>query len=471
MSNNSKKYDLFISYAHVDNEDSWVSQFVAKLNGALAIRNGGKPFSIFFDSRRIQANSVLEDMLSAARNSKLFLAVGSRAYVNNDHFTVKELVAFNDAAQDPSRIFVISTLPLRDSDRWPDAISTHTPQIFFDRCEEDGIPSTLTLQADGARYLREVNRLAEEIVRKLAQLAAPSTVTPFVSALGRLPEKLAPGFERKRVLIAQPTDGLEDEVADLRAYLSKFGDGLEVLPSSPYPQGGAEFRAAYLLDLDRADLVVHLLDRRPGRCPPDLSEGYCMFQLNAAREHGVSIMQWRDPRIDVNDIPNLEYREVLSGPGVTVCGFNEFKEAVRKASLKPVAIDRPKNGAIVYVHASPNDMDMALRIGQNCGKYKLFCHLPQFEKKTINTRAVQERLTTSNAVLFLYCNADTGWAQREAEAVYKYSRRDGSQVIALCFGPPEKSDMFVFPDARIIKGESESELFSKIDLLLKELAS
>jgi hypothetical protein len=471
LSNNSHKYDLFVSYAHVDNEDGWVRQFVAKLNGALAIRNGGKPLNIFFDNRRIQANSVLEDMLSAARNSKLFLAIGSRAYVSNERFTIKELIAFDETVQDASRIFVILTLPLRESERWPEAIATHTPQSFFDSYEDSEAASTLTLEADGVRYLREVNRLAEQIVRKLGQLAAPSVVTPFGAKSDQLSRKIAPGFERKRVLIAQSTDGLEDEAADLRAYLSKFGDGLEILPYGPYPQGGAEFKAAYLLDLDRADLVVSLLDRRAGRCPPDLPEGYSMFQLNAAREHNVAMMQWRDPRIDLNEISNTEYREVLVGSTVTACGFNEFKEAVRKAALTPVAKDRPKNGAIVYVHASPNDMEMALRIGENCGKYKLFCHLPQFEQKTINTRAVRERLSTSNAVLFLYCNADIGWAQREAEAVYKYSRRDGDQVIALCFGPPEKSDMFVFPDARIIKGSSESELFSKIDVLLKELTA
>jgi hypothetical protein len=182
-------------------------------------------------------------------------------------------------------------------------------------------------------------------------------------------------------------------------------------------------------------------------------------------------MQWRDPRIDLNEIASSEYRELLIEPSVTACGFNEFKEAVRRCAVAPVAKDRPKNGAVVYVHASPTDMEMALRIGENCGRYKLFCHLPQFEQKTINTRSVQERLSTSNAVLFLYCNADMGWAQREAEEVYKYSRRDGVQLIALCFGPPEKPEMFVFPDARIIKGASESEFFSKIDMLLKELAA
>jgi hypothetical protein len=283
----SGPYDLFVSYAHVDNEGGWIRQFVAKLGGALAIRNGGKPLNIYFDIRRVRANNVLQDMLAAARNSRLFLVVGSRAYVSNERATVQELAAFNDAARDPSRLFVIETLPLRPGEDWPKAIAHHTRQPFFVRDEDDDTESTLTLETDSGRYMREVNKLAEQIVRKLGNLSSPAPASaPAQRAEATVhppPASLAPGFERKRVLIAQPTEMLDDAAEELREYLTKFGEGLEVLPQAPYPQGGAEFKAAYLLDLDRADLVVQLLDRRPGRRPPDLPEGYSMFQWNAAR--------------------------------------------------------------------------------------------------------------------------------------------------------------------------------------------
>lgn len=478
------KYDVFVSYAHVDNEDGWVKTLVSKLRATLLMRNAGKPLNVFFDSRQINANSVLDDMLEAARQSRVFLAVGSRAYVSSERFTLKELAAFHEVAHDdPKRTFVLQTLPLREGQVWPDPIAGHTPQEFFAHDEGDDTACTMTLESHGLRYMREINRLAEAILSKLGQLqaapaTAPSSAPAQAHASTTVPISAAetpgcagfgPGLECKRVLVAQTTDALEDEVADLRQYLAKFG--VELLPSTPFPQGGAEFRAAYCLDLDRADLVVNLLDRRPGRCPPDLAEGYTMFQLNAARSNKVPIMQWRDPRIDLAEVANSEYREVLNGPDVMACGFEEFKDTVRKTAIKPVAKDRPTNGAIVYVHASPQDKDIARQIGEKCGRYKLLCHLPQFDQRTINTDAIKQRLSNSNAVLYLNCNADQIWAQSEMDTVYKYVQREGGQIVALCFAPPEKSEMFVFPDARIIKGTSESQLMEQIDTLLRELAA
>ena len=469
-------YDLFVSYAHVDNQDGWVETFVAKLEGALAIRNGGVGLNVYRDKKKIKANSVLNDMLDAARQSHMFLVVGSRAYVSSERFTLRELAAFHGAAQDESRICVIETLPLREGEAWPEPIANHTPQAFFICDEIDDTASRLTFELHGSRYQREIDRLADVIISKLGQMSAASAPSashpPVADSASQRCSQFGPDFECKRVLIAQPTDALEDEVADLRSYLAKFG--IETLPRTPYPQGGIEFKAAFYLDLDRADLVVNLLDRRTGRCPPDLAEGYTMFQLNAARKHGVEIMQWRDPRIDPAEIADDEFREVLNGPEVIACGFNEFRETVRKAAIKPVAKNRPTNGVTVYVHASPRDRDVARRVSESCGRYKLYCDLPEFDQRIIKPEEVKELIVENNAVLLLSCNADTSWVRREAKTVFKYAeRQDGQivQLVALCFAPPEKSEMVVFPDARIIKGMSESELIEQIDMLLRELAA
>lgn len=469
-------YDLFVSYAHVDNDDNWVADFVDKLRAAIAIRNGGTPIKTYFDRSKLQANHVLDSMLAHARNAKLFLAIGSRAYVERP-FTKKELEAFHAAHQDGSRIFVIEILPLLPNQQWPESVREHTPQPFFHRGDDD-LEMPLTPGADQTRYKREITRLAEHIVRELraidAKAAAPipapvPVAVPPPAARRADPAPLASGFERKRVLIAQETEDLDDEAEALRAYLRDF----EILPETPYPQDGAKFTASYLLDLDRADLVVQLLGPRPGRKPPDLAEGYTLFQWNAARSHQLDIMQWRHPDIDLDQVKDADYRQMLTEPTVMACGLQEFMASVRNKAMAPVAKDRPANGSVIYVHASQNDMDIARRIGENCGKYKLFCHLPQYDQKIINTRAVQERLSTSNAVLFLYCNADIGWARREAEEVYKYSRRGEGQVIALCLGPPsDKPEInIVFPDARIIDSHTEEDFLSQIDLLLKELAA
>lgn len=461
----TQTYDLFVSYAHVDNEDGWVDQFVTKLRAALRMRNGGQPLRIYFDNSEVYANNLLDDMIHAARNSKLFLVVGSRAYVERP-FTMRELTAFDEEAKDPRRIFVIETLPLVPGKEWPGPIREHTRQSFFCRDEINETAYPLSPEAEATRFQSEVRKLAEQIVYKLASMS--SAEAPKTRAK---PAPAVQGLEHRRVLIAQPTESLDEAADQLRNFLEKFDQNIEILPKSPYPQGGAEFKASFLLDLDRSDLVVQLLDRRPGRRPPDLPEGYTMFQWNAARTHGVEIMQWRHPDIELGEVADVDYRRMLQEQTVTACGFQEFMAAVGNRARDQVAKDRPKNGAVVYVHASRPDLDMARRIGKNCGKYKLFCHLPSLDAKTMNTEEVKKRLATSNAVLFLYCHADVGWARAEAEEVHKHRRSE--QVIALCLGPPpDKPEMnVVFPDARIIESDDEEEFLRQIDSLLEELAA
>ena len=65
------KHDVFVSYAHFDNEPDtqdirWVSRFQADLKTALRQRLGTEP-SIFFDTRSLQAHHELDVLTENAR--------------------------------------------------------------------------------------------------------------------------------------------------------------------------------------------------------------------------------------------------------------------------------------------------------------------------------------------------------------------------------------------------------------------
>jgi hypothetical protein len=82
------KHDIFISYAHFDNEEDsqsirWVSRFQADLKSALRQRLGVDP-EIFFDTRDFGAHSHLDFLLENVRQSAAFLAVFSPSYVTRD---------------------------------------------------------------------------------------------------------------------------------------------------------------------------------------------------------------------------------------------------------------------------------------------------------------------------------------------------------------------------------------------------
>src|SRR5580700_1558679 len=84
------EYDLFVSYAHADDiaadgRGGWISQFVQQLELALRQRvPRAEALRVFVDSRATGANYHLPELLTAARKSALFLAVGSPSYADRD---------------------------------------------------------------------------------------------------------------------------------------------------------------------------------------------------------------------------------------------------------------------------------------------------------------------------------------------------------------------------------------------------
>src|SRR3954468_15776085 len=97
------QYDVFISYAHYDNEADtqdirWVSRFQADLKKALCQRLGVEP-EIFFDTRALQAHHALDELVPIVQGSAIFLPILSPSYVKRE-WTLRELEAFENTASE-----------------------------------------------------------------------------------------------------------------------------------------------------------------------------------------------------------------------------------------------------------------------------------------------------------------------------------------------------------------------------------
>src|SRR5262249_31528415 len=93
-------FDVFISYAHVDNEPidpakgGWVSVFIQNLSRYLAKQLGRREaFSNWYDQQNLQGNHPITDIPGLVKRSQLFLAVLSPGYMASD-FCKLELDAF-----------------------------------------------------------------------------------------------------------------------------------------------------------------------------------------------------------------------------------------------------------------------------------------------------------------------------------------------------------------------------------------
>lgn len=170
------KNDLFISYAHVDNEHDpqsirWVSEFVRGFGLLVRQRLGGPSnFTLFFDESDLHAHHQLQILLENARRSAVFVAILSPSYVAHD-WTMQELREFAGIAGDHQRIVVVEKLPLHESDRYPAEIESHKrTQFWRTNPPESYAPSTLTAIGEAAAYKQTLETLAHQVQHLLREM-------------------------------------------------------------------------------------------------------------------------------------------------------------------------------------------------------------------------------------------------------------------------------------------------------------
>jgi hypothetical protein len=471
------EYDLFVSYAHTDNIDAdgnegWVSQFVNRLEMVLRQRLGGADgLSLYFDNRTTAANSQLTELLSAARRSALFLAIGSPSYANRD-WPRQELDAFLERHGDASRLFMIECLPLEDGDHYPPPLDTHIRLEFWKPSGKRRIPVPYSPVADADDFHPLIHGLAADIRQRLISVRLFSASVPAK----RAPVESTQKAEGKTVLLAQGTDDVEDESNQLRLYLGQYDEELTILPrASCYPQGGDAFRTAFSRDLADADLFVQVLGRHAGRLPPDLPEGYTRYQLDTARASNVPILQWRHPDLALDTVGDPRYAEVLRGENVIACGFEAFKRQVLERLRKPATKAQLPRSSTVFINADSKDLGVAKEIERECLKHALTTILPiSCSSAEANRKDLADNLTDCDVLLFIYGDTTQDWIRSQLRffSKVKPKRESEPRILAICSGPPaHKPDIgMTFPNARIIES-ADGWNMEPIRMLLAEVTA
>jgi hypothetical protein len=491
----SFEYDVFISYSHVDDVstdgvDGWVAQFVRHLEAALRQRLGAAgAVRIFFDTRATGANYQLPELLTAARFSALFVAVGSPSYAARD-WPRQELDTFLAHARDRSRVFMIECLPLSEGEKYPSPLDEHVRLEFWKRTGKRQIAIPISPAADSQEFSTLVHGLASDIREKLLCVChtrsagqaggsrpsadhRPPPASPD-AAVARSAHQSA-----RTILVAQTTDDVADEADQLVRYLNQFHDEVVVLPRAAYSQGGEAFMAAFRKDLAQSGLFVQLLGRVIGRVPPDLPLGYTRFQLEEAKTSGIEIMQWRHPDSETNRIADPLYQSIVTAETVVASGFEAFKSQVLTwARTRPRAAEntvRPKGSPTVFINADDKDLTVAKEFERECLKHALTTFLPMFGPSSEASRKdLEENLTDCDVLLFIYGDTTQDWIRSQLRFFSKVKPRRTSdpKLLAICSGPPaQKPDIGVtIPNAQIINCPDCWDIGS-VRRLLQELAS
>src|SRR5215471_19472958 len=216
-------YDLFISYAHVDDLPvfgaKWVSALVRDLRHLLA-QKMGRPdaFSMWWDETDLRGHhAITPEIRTTLRQSAILLLVLSPGYLASQWCRQEKDLFFEGLRSEPQdRVFVVEKQVLDEDQPLPAELTDLKGYRFWYR-DEHNRARTLSLrepEPHATTYIRMVEDLATYISRRLKALAGPPS---------------PPAEPLATVFLAEVTDDLDPRREQVRRYLEQAQ--LRVLPA------------------------------------------------------------------------------------------------------------------------------------------------------------------------------------------------------------------------------------------------
>ncbi len=327
--------DLFISYAHIDNEPltegqkGWISQFHRDLENRLGQLYGQSP-RIWRDEK-LQGNDLFaEEIVSQFPKVALLVSVLSPRYVKSE-WCIRELRSFCQAAKQTggvqvgakSRLFKVIKTPI-PREQHPEELQ---PLLGYEFYRED--PSgrfrefSRLFGPDAERnYWIKLDDLAQDIYRLLDNF---NQGTAKVS----LQRESAAG---PTVYLAAATHDLTEARDNIRRELQQYG--CEILPDSPLPYT-PEFQAAVQESLAHCQLSIHLIGERYGAIPEGETDSIIALQhqLAVARsqaEPAFTPVVWTPPRLEPQESRQAAFVKTLQDEGALLqVSLEDLKDLIQ----------------------------------------------------------------------------------------------------------------------------------------------
>lgn len=330
------KPDLFISYAHIDNQqlpgqaDGWITKFHEALSVVLSMRLGRQP-RIWRD-RKLSGNDVFSDeIFSQLDAAATLVAVVSPRYVESE-WCRDEVVRFCARAEESmglvlgnkARVLKVTKLPVRNQTPLPpvmqetlgvDFYELDAGEVAFELDPAFGPDKLLKFNVKLVHLAEQIRQLLEQIEEiaaadsAAADAGGTATAAASVSTVSRAPVATGPV-----VYLAECSYDLRDTRDLLRTELR--ARGCTVLPERELPRSEEEYVREVDELLARADLSIHLVGRQYGAVPDGPSQRAVPVLQNEraaarSRSHGLSRLVWVPRAAEVTDQKQMEFVTAL----------------------------------------------------------------------------------------------------------------------------------------------------------------
>ncbi len=476
--------DIFISYAHVDNESltegqkGWISQFHRTLEIRLRQLLGENP-RIWRDMKLSGTDIFDEKIVNEFEHTRLMVSIVSPRYVNSE-WCNRELNEFHQALEksggtrvgDKSRIIKVVKTPV-DGD--PDGGSVH--KIFksllgFEFFDVD--PDTGRVREYNEEfgheakrnYLERVYDLAHEITTILKQMGG-----------GELSEETSPARTGRAVYLAEVTSDLKAERDRIRRELLERGH--TVLPDRPLPLEADEAGRLIGDSLAKAHLAVHLIGSRYGVVPEggdiSLLEMQSRLSSQQGERNGLQRLVWihsdSQPDSDRHSEFIRSIQDGSEGMATTELLTGQIEEvknlAVKRlrpddqqagGKLHPLGQTQEDGETRIYLICDQQDEEAVEPLEDYLFDQGYEVKTPQFDgDENAFVQAHQDNLRFCDGVLIYFGRASGQWVDMKLMDLLKapgYGRTKPLIAKAVYVGPPEnrRKTRFRTRTADVIQG-------------------
>ena len=469
-------HDVFISYAHLDNQPAFEGQngWITDFHHALSVRVSqivGRELDVWRDPK-LSGNDVfpkaIKDQLP---HTAVLVSVLSPRYVKSTWCT-DEFSLFCDACTDAggiaigekARIFKVVKTPLAAADE-PERMKTLFHDLLgydFYRTDPDSGKFREFSPDMKQDYWTRLDDLAQDIGALLGKMVAPDGATSGT---------------RPVVYIAETSIDLKDDRAAVRRDLERRG--YTVLPSRSLPLDAEELNTFLAGELSRAALSVHMIGARYGVVPDGAEVSTIETQLALAgqrgqKDHFVRLV-WMppglgSPALDVKDARNRAFIDRLRsahdwGPNADLLemgieglktAIDERLRALEEAARKPPApVPAAAVASNIYLVCDQQDRDQ-IKAWQDFFFGQGFeLTLPYFGSDDADMIAEhEEALRACDGVVVFYGAAGELFLRKKLRDLQKCAadRKQPMRAKAICIAPPVTTDKSAYRthDAMVI---------------------
>jgi hypothetical protein len=477
-------YDIFISYAHVDNETAdkdepgWVSQFREHLEVQLSKRIGRIGAVKIWQDPTLEGSQLFDKTIQDGINrSALFLALTSTGYIASE-YCMQELRWFCSKASaeqmglsvgDRMRVFniLLNNIAFHE---WPQEFGRTSGYPFHDaeRDDEFGYPT----DPKEKLFQQQIRRLVDSIYKTLVTLKeqGPEIAQParhkVEQATGGQASDNSGSANSGSANSGSDNSATEDSftvfLADAADTLRKVRsrvvneleqEGVRVIRNVPPPYDAASHEEASLNEIRKSDLSVHLLDSFPGReIEGDESKSYPQRQAELALKHAPSQFIWVPHTLDVGSVEDETYKsflDQLENGARDESAYNFIRES--PSSITREILEKIKqlktasapacapSAALVDTHFKDQLQALELIRFLTDKNIQPFIN-PEEDDPRKNMKILEERLKQVNKLIIVYGSVTEEWVRARLGAAVQIAitERSPLKACAIYYAQPRK---------------------------------